>query len=759
MASQFTSGTGKWFLCMVFSLYGFVLWAVIGGLAWGLGASPWILGSAIITLVIFYFVFILSWYKKKEEIYRVANLSHWCDNITFLNDKGTVSIRQDRITEIIDLNASVSDIVKITKKDPEFLRIKTALISDARKMKEEPGFDLEVEDDDTNVDEMLSNIKELDEKKLGYIASGDKDPIQFKYKYFRITNIIKPRMEWIPIVSRRQIETEDELPMPDGEVEKKIENDEEKKKKDDDRIIVKIDSLEKELVTVRNVISESQKDIEEFMNAGKIKDASKAKKKVVQLVGEETDLTDKINRMQMEIKNKGYLDLPKENLPEMKSPAEKQLTIKKEEEEEEESGEIIDDDEENEDDDEENSINPDKEKEPDDSIEVNDDDDDDEKEFSPSKDIADESRIIDFEDEDQQTMLDTYKKVDRLSSHRIIGRFLNFVDVLKKKGKESDAYDANIYRTFTTDGILKVLDKNALVTIEDLRNSDKIKIAQSIGFTADEMKEFVKYCEEETKQKTIRFWDDLIPKEMQTFNVIKLVHVQQKAPEKMVYLITYAEPIELIFPKKVIALPYNEVHVKPRLKDEQIPVDIRMFEQAVYELPDKIESCLKFVPGGNANLFDYPVIVPLTYATFVLKGWMGTNIPIFKAIATTYDVNRELDDYKHFLSHEHVLIKAMVGYVNHIKSNTNLSMQHIDATQQEIDNMKDELEDQRQLRLRQIYFRSGGMASPDVIDKMWGNNQQQPAAPEPKKHNYKQIVGSIIGVIFILILLYFVFKK
>ena len=757
MASQFTSGTGKWFLIAVFSLYGFVLWAVIGGLSMMLGASPWILYSALISCTIFYFMLILLWYRKKEEIYRVANLSHWCDNITFLNDKGTVSIRQDRITEIIDLNASVADIAKITKKDPEFLRIKTALISDARKSKEEPGFDLESADEDTNVDEILKNIKELDEKKLAYMASGDDDPIQFKYKYFRIINIIKPRMEWVPIVSRREIDNNDELPMPDGTNNGSIKiDDKTKKEKEKKRLTEEKDKFEKELGIIKNTIEECQKEIDDYTKNGKIRDATKAKKRVVELVGDESDLSTKIDRIKSEMKNKGYLEeieLQEEDdvLPLMKQDKNKMLVIPGDDDQEE-------NDEEKE---EENDFNIkiEKDAEPDDSIEVNDSDDDEDNksEFSPTSELEDESKIIDFEDEDQQSMLDTYKKLNRLASHRIIGRFMKWVERLKKNGNESDAYDSNIYRSFGSDVILKVMDSNGIATVEELRNCDKIKIANAIGFTADEMKEFVKFCEDETKQKTIEFWDDLIPQEMRVFNLIKLAHVQQKAPEKMVYLITYAEPIELVFPKKIIALPYNEVQQKPHLSDEQIPVDIRLFEQAVYELPDKIESCLKFVPGGNASLFDYPVIVPLTYATFVLKGWMGINIPIFKAIATTYDVNRELDDYKHFLSHEHVLIKSMVGYVNHIKSNTNLSTQHIDATQQEIDNMKDELEDQRQLRLRQIYFRSGGMASADAIDKMWGNNQ--PSPPPAKKNNYGKTVGIIIAVSAIIIILLLLFKK
>lgn len=746
--SQFTSGTGKWFLGFVFSLYGFILSSVIGGIVWSLGGTSIILWASVFGCVGFYFIFVLSWYKKKEEIYRVANLSHWCDNITFLNDKGTVSIRQDRITEIIDLNASVDDILKITKKDPEFLRIKVALISDARKTKDEPGYDVVSADDDTNVDEVLNDIRELDERKLAYIANGDRDPLQFKYKYFRIVNIIKPHMEWIPMVTRREIDDDDEIPIP----KEKFEVKEPKATPDQKQALIdKISSLQNELRVVKEKVDASQKDLENMPKGSKPKDHTAKKKEIVDLISRETGLEAEINDLQLNLKNKKYTDVLDAPDKKAEKPGIGPIVPETDEETVDDSGDEDDGDVK-----EGGEIKLEEGTgEADDSIEVVDDDSGGaEDDLSPSPEIEEETSVVDFDD-DQETMLETYKKVSRVGTHRILGRFGDFVDRCRKKGNEAQAYDKNIYRSFLVDEILKVLEKNSIHTIEDIRNCDKIKIAKQIGFTADEMKEFVKYCEDETKKKTVQFYKDLIPKEIRQFNLIKVAHVQQKAPEKFVYLITYAEPIELVFPKKVIALSYADVKPKPKLKDERIQIDIRMFEQAVYELPDKIESCMKFIPGQNASLFDYPVIVPLTYATFVLKGWMGTNIPIFKAIATSYDVNREMDDYKHYLSHEHVLVKAMVGYVNHIKSNTNLSSQHIEYTQQELDNMKDELEDQRQLRLRQIYFRSGGMAAPDVIDKMWGS-QQQPQEQQKKKSPVgiiATIIVALVAVIFVMMFL------
>jgi len=349
--------------------------------------------------------------------------------------------------------------------------------------------------------------------------------------------------------------------------------------------------------------------------------------------------------------------------------------------------------------------------------------------------------------------LETYKYVDDRSHNKIIGNFKRIpgkmVEIFKKM------FTNYIYRIFDTNDILSVLDDNEIDTVEKLRNADKVKLAKQIGFTNSEMKEFVKYVEGCVKDKEYGYWKDLLPEEYRKFILIKMVATQMKNPQYYVYLITFAEPIEFIIPKNIIARPYLEVGEKPRLADEAVEAIVRKFEQAIYILPDKFEACMNFLPGGSGNLEGYEVSVPMTYATFVLRGWMTNNIPILKAIATSYEVNREMDDYKNFLSHELTILKAMVGYVNHVKSNTNLLNEQVEYTSKQLESMQDEMDAQRQMRLHQMYFKSGGFVSPDAVEEMMGTNKEAPVAPNKTT---KYILSFAIIMLVVILLFAFLMK-
>lgn len=732
--SELMQGSGKWVLGVLFSLYGFVIWAMMGLMSWALfGGSSWGFWSCLVSAFAFYFIFVISWYRKKDKIYEIASKAQWCDNITFLNDKGTVSIRTDRITEKIDLNATVKDIESITKKDHEFLRIKLSVISDYKMMHQQTdnAFENVPLDDDDNFDDMISTIKELDEKKLASLAGYD-NPLELKYNYFKVINILEPRNEWIPLVSKRKIGTEkpiekkthkykdldpvhDPPPRPDNPVT----GDASGKKRA--KYLEELESKQKELEILKIANDEMEDRFQEAMENNDKKKAEKIKDDMVKSIGKQTEVEGEIFTIKEKLATLGYVDTT--SVPPIPSDLE-EISL--------------------EDDPGEETVYY----------------DDDEEEDTYDANIAKDDEIINFDDLGSSDVMESYEMVNETRAMKALGNFKHFLRYMAKKGRDEEVYTDTAYRVFNTDVILSILAHNDVDTVEDLRNADKIKLAKEIGMNNEEMMELVKFIENNVKDREIKYWRDLIPRELRAFLGIKMAMIQTRMPGKFVYLVTFAEPVEFIFPKNVIAKPYMQVEEKPLLSDELIVPDRKMFEQAIYILPDEFERCLHFTPGGIGTFQGYQVSVPITYATFVLKGWMTNSIPILKAIATSYDVRRELDDYKHYLAHEHIMLKAMVGYVNHIKSNTSLNERQVAYTQQELETVKDDMERQRQFMFHQMYYKSGGFASTDLMPTFSPQLQQskqaeQEASSDGKKKMMYAGIGFMAIFFFIIALMYF----
>lgn len=730
--SSFKEGSGKWFLAALLSGYVFAIWAMMA-LVFGMISGHWsMLWACLIAGLVFYFAIMLAWYRKNEQIYRVASLSKWVDNITFVNDKGTVSIRQDRITEIIDINTEASVIEHIAKTDPEFLRIKVSLIADAKSLAEE--FENYSDEGLEEMDEMIEKMHAIDETKIGDVA-GEKDPLQFKYKYFRVSNIVQPDNVYASVISRKPVSVfSKEYRDTKGTLNVNAPDDDKKLDAEAKLDLAEIEDLESQLKEIDIKIEEIQKEIDEFNKNGKKKESEAAKKKVVSYIGEQTDISAKISALKAELKEK--------NIDPDKKPVEEEIPYEEtpnktdDSDESKESGDNKDADEEIDEGDKDKEVENtayDGEEEP---------KEDEEK-------AVEKMEIIDLQ-EPKSNELETYRVLHKSAISKLTG---NIVDLFKKIGQKlkDDVFDKYIYRTFQTNAILDVMNSEKIETIEDLRNCDKVRIGRSIGFNSEEMKEFVKFVESVAKKKEMGFWKDLIPEEYRKFLMIKSSLVQIKNPQSYIYLITFAEPIEIMVPKNVIAKSFLDVDDKPRLKDEEVDVSKRRFEQAIYILPDKFEECMNFLPGGSASLEGYDVVVPMTYATFVLKGWMTNSIPMLKAIATAYDVNREIDDYKNFMSHELTVLKTMVGYVNHIKSNTNLLSEQVEYTNKELESMQDEMDRQRQLRLHQMYFKSGGFVSPDAIEGMFVKPGET-NAPAKKSKAPIYIIGFVMFILVIILI-------
>jgi len=282
--SEFKQGSGKWFLGALFSGYLFAIWGMLS-LVYGITSNHWSMAwMCLILALVFYFALILAWYKKKEQLYKTASISKWCDNITFLNDKGTVSIRQDRITEIIDLNTSASAIESITKKDPDYLRIKVSLIADSKALNEE--FEMYKDEGLEETDELIEKLKIFDEKHMLDIV-GEKDPLQFKYKYFMVSNVVEPNFKYVPIVSRKPASIF-------SKVFKKGRGNIPVKPGDENVDDVDEAELKKELESLTKELDETQEKLDIVEEKGNPALETSLKKKVIAIIERQTEIKARI---------------------------------------------------------------------------------------------------------------------------------------------------------------------------------------------------------------------------------------------------------------------------------------------------------------------------------------------------------------------------------------------------------------------------------------------------------------------------------
>jgi len=643
-------GTYKWVYWGMMAAYIFLAWIIISIVLIIFLMSFYSLIVNIITIVIFYDQLDRKKHKETEQVYKVAGLSKWIDNVLYVNDKGTVVINQDRIVEVIPLDANAKVIRDITSRDPDFLRIMASIIADSKYIKDEYK---EYEDSDPEVSKNLSQISRVDESTIAKTL-GENDPKRFKFKYFLVRDVIKHGMKTVFECSKRL---------------KKVE-----------KPALSIVEHEKELDKISDELEDDFADLDE-------KDDEK------DVVDDDTkDVDDK----------------------DVKDTSDKMKDI-------------------SDDDDEETVV--------DDSL-------------STTKELDNEEIEYDEIPDDKNNVVEhaeiTVKLIPRLN-----GKLIDRLKAAKMNAVNAiiAATRGVVYRMFDNDKILSVLDKYGIYTVEHLRNCDKMVISDEIGFTNDEMYEFVKYCENNVKDRAIQYWKDLTPKELRKFCLVKMVEVQIKYPRDHVYLVVYAEPKEIVTSPNILARPFNEVEEITTLDGEIVEPVKRRFDQAIYIMEDEYDNCLNFMPGGTGYLNHYPVYVPLAYGTFVLKGWIGSAIPVMKLIATNYEVQREFDDYKNHLSHDNVLIKAMAGLINHIRSNTILYPQQLESGKHDMETLKDELDRQNQLKLQQMYIQQGSILRTNDIQSAYDVGESKLVDDKTKEKVKEKKSGGLGKYIWIVLVL------
>jgi hypothetical protein len=369
------------------------------------------------------------------------------------------------------------------------------------------------------------------------------------------------------------------------------------------------------------------------------------------------------------------------------------------------------------------------------------------------------------DEEDYMENLEDYEKIDVSQISNMIGEFTVVIEKdieLANRGKSitrklKDLVTNYLYKKLDTNDILRTLRKYRIFTIKDLHECNKTVVGKSLGFTHDEMKEFVQFVEGEVDKMEIKWFEDLLPDEISLFTAIKMVKAKTLIPRHDLTLVTYAEPIEIYMPKKVLAKPYMNVNPYEAGDKEGDNIKKRRFEQAVIETPTRFQDSIKFLPNGYATLDGYPVSVPMAYATFVLKGWITTGIPLLKQIASQDQIEAEFEDYKHMLSTQSTYIMALTAYINHVMANTKLQDSQIETDKAELNALDAKISRMNQIQLKELYRNSGGY-TPMLINDMLSNDAYQDEEMQPSTGSGKGIgiaISVIVSVIIILIIVVF----
>jgi len=669
--SDLFSGVNRWIMIGLIVGYIFMIWAIVSVIIGFIFENFTMLILCGVFASIFMVYDIIAYLKKKDEIYEEAGLSKWSEDITYLDDLGNVAIAQNRIASITPLNTDYKTIKK-QMDDPEFKRIKLALLADKMEMERKLN-DIEEQNIDKNSMsykdfDIIDDMEKIDEKRMLQEFNED-DPRRFKRRYFRIENIIDSDKTYLCETTK---------------VDKKKNQEKDIEEKDLD---------------FEKIISEEDKEIILYEEADKPVEIPKTD-------STDTTLKDELKKLDKDVQ---------ENIDSGTEKIDDENVVSYDEDQK-EKPEESEDEEEIEDNFEEEDI------------------------FKGFNSISIKSLIkghycgipiLKLQDEFQKTI-----ELNKNLVTTTIMKSQAGIHLLLK-------YKRFKYKMLGTNEIIILLRKNKILTVEDLRNCDKIVIAKGLGFTNEEMKEFVKYCEKILNDKEIKFWRDLLPDELKYYHTIKMIEVKIECPQTEIVLVTFAEPVEYQFPKRVIAKPF--IHVKGQKKRMPPEFVTRRFEQVIYELPDDVDRCLNFAPGGRGILDGYPVNVPMAYGTLVLKGAMNSAVPILKLIATNYEVTREFDDYKNHLAHQSSLLKCYAGYVNHIVANSKMLNDQIDADTYEVNAIQSEMERLNQMKKqREFVSPSGGSMTDDAISALLGGTDKNEQKEQKNDHK-----GLIIGILLI----------